>query len=214
MRLVGLATGPYHEARENGGRLYGSATAVGHDEEAAKECWYHNVDGDIKYLFEAGYSESSPAERREHPGYSKLETRRLKKLDPRKETIVSPFFNTLYLYSVRPLSSPFSSSRWLSVRSQHHCVASTFIILRHSLLSQKSFALNIRPLSTTFVARQPTAYLDYDCRILTNFAQQHLNNSNSSFAGQLTASFSVFWIIPSTFHNTQLQRTHSNHGCL
>ncbi|KAJ4373193.1 hypothetical protein N0V83_003486 [Neocucurbitaria cava] len=92
MRLAGLATGPYHEARENGGRLYGSAAAVGHDEEAAKECWYHNVDGDIKYLCEAGSNESSPAERREHPGYSKLETRRLKKLDPRKETISSGSF--------------------------------------------------------------------------------------------------------------------------
>lgn len=87
-----MATRPYHEARENDGRLYGSATAVEHNEEASKERWYHNADAHIKYLFGAGYGGPSTAERRGHPGYSKLETPCFNKPDWRDVTISAGSF--------------------------------------------------------------------------------------------------------------------------
>jgi hypothetical protein len=92
MRLANMATGHRHEARENDERLYGSGSAMKHDEEEAKERWYDNVDEDIKYLYEAGENESSTAQRTPHPGYSKLETKSFQHLDWRgHQAIVSPF---------------------------------------------------------------------------------------------------------------------------
>jgi hypothetical protein len=98
MRLANMATGPKHEARENNGQLYVSTSVVEHDEEAADERWCDDVNEDIICLLQAGENESSTAQRRTHPGYSKLETTTSQKLDWRAASIVSPYPNTLYLY--------------------------------------------------------------------------------------------------------------------
>ena len=119
--------------------------AVEHDEEAPKECWYHNVDGDIKDLYEAGYNESSIAERKGPPGYSKLETRRFNQLDWRAEAIVSSFLNTLYLYSTRPLPSPSLLHAGSLSAHSHHCVDSILIVLRHSFPSQGALIISFIP---------------------------------------------------------------------
>lgn len=88
-----VATTPCQEARENDGLLYGSAGAVGHDEEAAEECWYHDEKADIKQSFNGGCCESfkaqREAQRRTHPGYPRPETRSFGRLDWRGLTIVS-----------------------------------------------------------------------------------------------------------------------------
>jgi hypothetical protein len=95
MLQADMATGPYHEARENDGLLYRSASAVGNDEEAAAAAaaakrWYHDEKVDIKYSLASRYTESSKAQRRVYPGYSKLETRSFDQLDWRDVNIVSP----------------------------------------------------------------------------------------------------------------------------
>ncbi|KAI8932855.1 hypothetical protein NX059_010335 [Plenodomus lindquistii] len=96
MRLANTAAGPAHEARENDGWLYGSRESVEHGGEAANEHWYHNGDGGIKYLFEAGGNESNTAERRTRSRYSKRETRSFDKPDWRSAYIPSwPFLERI-----------------------------------------------------------------------------------------------------------------------
>lgn len=127
MRLVEMATGPHYEARENGGGLYGSATVVGHDEEASKERWDGNADTHIKSLCDAGDNGSSTAEQRGPSGYSKLETRSFNRPDWRDVTIVSSFLTTLYLYNLRPLLSPSL------LHAGNFCQPTSIrIVLRHS----------------------------------------------------------------------------------
>lgn len=108
MRLAEQATGPCHEASENVESASASARAVGRDGEANQERWYHNVEWDIKCLFEAGDNESSTAERRTHPGYPKLETRSFNLPDWRDHTTVSLFYSCLFATytSMRPILSP------------------------------------------------------------------------------------------------------------
>lgn len=78
-----------HEAREDDGLLGGSAFAIWHDEEAVEKCWYDNVEEHIKYLSRSACNESSKAQQRTHPGYSKLETRSFHRPNWRDVTIVS-----------------------------------------------------------------------------------------------------------------------------
>ncbi|KAH9872286.1 hypothetical protein IAQ61_005121 [Plenodomus lingam] len=91
-----MATEPppphYHEARENDGWMYGSSASVERGGEAAKEHWYHHVDGGIKYLFRAGGYESHAAERRTRPGHSKRETRSFDEPDWQTADIPSDSF--------------------------------------------------------------------------------------------------------------------------
>jgi hypothetical protein len=124
MRLAKMATGTYHEARENGERLYGSGSATEHEEEA-KARWYYGVE-DIKYLHEAGENESNRAQQTQHPGYSKLETGSFQNLDwrGRYEPIVSPF---VLIQCCRPLPL-LSLLHAGSCRSQHYCVIFNSIV--------------------------------------------------------------------------------------
>jgi hypothetical protein len=148
-----VATRPHHEARENEGLLYASATAAGRDEEKATEHWYHDAKVDIRYPSDAGSNDSSTAQRRVYPGNLQLETRSSARLDWREVTIVS----FILLFCTYTMSAPSiaSPSRRLSVSSQHHCVASILIVLCHSLPCR---ACSQRlQLSISSVARQPTS---------------------------------------------------------
>lgn len=156
MRLADMVAGKPHEARENDGWLYG-ATAVEHGGEAANQHWYHNVAGDIRHLFEAGANESSTSQRRTHPGYSKLETRSFDDPDWREQAIVSPFSDIVLIQPAAP-SVAFPLHAGLSVRSQHHCVASILIVHRHSFELFKSLliVLTLSLLLLPIVASQPS----------------------------------------------------------
>lgn len=91
-----MATGP-PEAQENDGGLCGSSESVEHGGAAVKEHWYHSVDGDIRYPFEAGEEEADTAERRRRPACSKRETRYTGSSDWRGVPIVSLPFNTVLI---------------------------------------------------------------------------------------------------------------------
>lgn len=109
MRLANMATGPpHHEVEYSDEEALGSETAQEYDETTERR-WYHTVEEGIKWALSAGHNESSTAERRGRPVYSKLETRSSDELDWREPnvTVVSSTFNTGYLYIVAlPPSSP------------------------------------------------------------------------------------------------------------
>jgi hypothetical protein len=132
MRLANMVAGGRNEARKKDELLCESGSAAGHDEEAAKERWYHEEDEDIRCLLDAGEHESSTAQRTSHPGYSKLETRSFQNFDWRHETIVSSFPNELlYLYNASaPLPSPFPlHAGYLSATSTPLCAFSSYCFL-------------------------------------------------------------------------------------
>jgi hypothetical protein len=108
-----VATRPHHEARENEGLLYASATAVGRDEEKATERWCHDAKVDIRDPSDAGSNDSSTAQRRVYPGNLQLETRSSARLDWCEVTIVS----FILLFCTYTMSAPSiaSPSRRLSV---------------------------------------------------------------------------------------------------
>lgn len=97
-----MATMPYQEVRENGGFVNGSGRAV-EEGMAAKEPWYNLTNGYLKAQSEAEYR-ASRAEPIALPGYSKLETSRVRnKLNLwRHESIVSLHLIEYYMNSVCP----------------------------------------------------------------------------------------------------------------
>jgi hypothetical protein len=158
MRLANMVAGGRNEARKKDELLCESGSAAGHDEEAAKERWYHDEDEDIRCLLDAGEHESSTAQRTSHSGYSKPETRSFQNFDWRHETIVSSFPNELlYLYNASAPSHHFflftqATCQLLAL----HCVPSVLIVFCHSFLLCSSSLLTTTFLpSTTFVASQP-----------------------------------------------------------
>ena len=136
MRLANMATGPpYHEVEDSDQEAFGSETVQEYDDEATAKRWYHNAEAGIKWALSAGHNESSTAERRTRPVYSKLETRSSDELDWRDPnvTIVSSYLQYWVLIHCRP--PVFTSSRRRIVSSQH-CVASTSLVLHHSFIEE------------------------------------------------------------------------------
>jgi hypothetical protein len=109
MRLANMATGPpHHEVEDSDEEALELETAQEYDEEATTKRWYHAVEDGIKWALSAGQHESSTAERRSRPVYSKLETRTSAELDWRdvNVTIVSSYPQYGVLIQCRPPSSP------------------------------------------------------------------------------------------------------------
>ena len=129
---------PRHEVDVSDEQVFGSEIGQEYDEGTTKRRWYHVVEADIKWALLAGYSESSTAERRGRPVYSKLETRSSAEVDWRdpKVTIVSCYLQYWVLIQCRP-PTLFTSSRRRIVSSQH-CVALTsiLIVLHHSFIEE------------------------------------------------------------------------------
>jgi hypothetical protein len=213
MRLANMVAGARHEAREEDELLCELESAAGHDEEAAKEHWYHDEDEDIKCLLNAGEHESSTAQRTSHPGYSKLETRSFQNFDWRHETIVSPFPNELlYIYNAWPPPSPFSlHAGFPSATSTPLCVFSSYCSLSFISVVQKFSSHYLIP---TFYHFRCQATFIHHFAILQIFQHNKPTILPTSFAGQLTTKLSAFEINPSTFNNSELQRTHCHYGCL
>lgn len=153
-----VATGPHDEARENDDLLYGLEAAFGNDEEVVEERWHHIVKGNMQDLSESGCNESSPAERRTYPGYSRFETRGFDKPDWRDVTIVSACDNNLYIYNVIPfLFDSFTQALCQLTASlcAFNSYCSTVIhFLLQSLLITFCFSTNLRCLAT-HVLKQP-----------------------------------------------------------
>ena len=136
MRLANMATGPpHHEVEDSDEEAFGSETAQEYDDGATTKRWYQTAEAGIKWALSAGHSESSTAERRSRPVYSKLETRSSDELDWRDPnvTIVSSYLQYWVLIQCRP--PVFTSSRRRIVSSQH-CVASISIVLHHSFIEE------------------------------------------------------------------------------
>lgn len=137
MRLTNMATGPPHDEMEDSDEeALLSETTQRLGEEATAKRWYSPIEVGIKWALSAGHSESSTAERRGRPVYSKLETRSSDELDWRdlNVTIVSFYFHYWVLIQCRP--PIFTSPRRLIVSSQH-CVASILIVLHHSFIEEQ-----------------------------------------------------------------------------
>ena len=151
MRLANMATGPpHHEVEDSDEEAFGSETAQEYDDGATTKRWYQTAEAGIKWALSAGHSESSTAERRSRPVYSKLETRSSDELDWRDPnvTIVSPTFNTGYLYNVALPSSPLHAGALL---------ARSIVLLRFLLFFITLLLKNTIPLlfpSIYFVAAQ------------------------------------------------------------
>lgn len=139
------ATGPHHEVRENEGLLSTSATAVGREKKEAKERWYSDAKIDIRNLDEARSNDSSTAQRRAYPGYTKLETRAFAGLDWRDVTIVSFILLFCTYIQCRPLPFPLLHAGSLSAHStivliQFYC-SSSFIIVESLLTTSPTFSI-------------------------------------------------------------------------
>lgn len=109
MRLANMATGPPHHGMEDSDEeALESETAQEYDEETTARRWCHAAEDGIKWALSAGHYESSTAERRSRPVYSKLETRSSAELDWRdlNVTIVSSYPQYSVLIQCRPPFSP------------------------------------------------------------------------------------------------------------
>jgi hypothetical protein len=177
MRLHNMAAGGRHEAGEEDEVWCESGSARGHDEDMAKERWYHNEGEDIKCLLNTGEHESSTAQRTSHPGYPKRETASFDNVDWRPDSIVSPPPESTAVHilcGVSPIH--FSPSRRLLSATSTHCVPLLLIVLCHSFLLCRSCLLTTPLLlSSTFVARQP-CYITYHFCKLAIFLAKQANN--------------------------------------
>jgi hypothetical protein len=127
-------TRPHHEVGENDGLLteYENGTVIGVDGVAAEKCWHRNEIDNAQDLLEAGGTESSPAERRDHPGYPRFETRSFDKLDWRDASIVGPLF--IVLIQCRPLPFCPLHAGSLSAHSTIVCLHFLLFSVIHLLL--------------------------------------------------------------------------------
>jgi len=140
---AGVAGGLQDEARENEGLLYG----LEHGEKAVGMRWERNVKGNRENLFESGYNESNPAERRAHPGYSPFETRGSNGPDWRDVTIVSSFYTFLYIYNAVARPSDFLHAGLCQLTAP--LCAIQFLLFTVIHLFVKELAHNISPLFYT-----------------------------------------------------------------
>jgi hypothetical protein len=161
MRLHNMAAGGRHEAGEEDEVWCESGSARGHDEDMAKERWYHSEGEDIKCLLNTGEHESSTAQRTSHPGYPKRETASFDNVDWRPDSIVSPPSRINgCTYTVRRLPHSLFPFTQALVSYQHSlCAFTSYCSLSFISIVQKLPSHN--NIATFFHLRCQTTLLHY-----------------------------------------------------